>query len=450
MFAEAVNITNGNEEFSPGIFSSVGSGTSIPSTAGAIVLEVGDLILDNGGVVSSSIFSDGTSGIVAVFADGTIALRDSDLGSFISEDANTTVDNSAFEGAVFLEATSILLDNSSITVANEGIGNAGNIDVSASLINLVNDSEISAEVNQGEGGDIFIVSNDSLILESSNITVDNEGALGTAGNILTVSDVIILNDNSSIRAETVSASEGGNIALGANFLVLANDSNVTTDSQNIDGRGGNILLEVPGIIYATPSRDSNIRAVGRNGGDGGIITFLSAPLLSNIAERDQDFTDSNDITTFGAVEGEVGFRSGVQDVNPVQEQVTLPTNLVDASSLIAQGCAAGNLTAAEEIGELVVTGRGGLPPAPGDQISDAGGVPSLIELPDSEASESDAAAPIAVAPQDNVVDAASSETLIEAQGWRYGEDGAVVLTASADTATPTGLFWVVPGCDDVF
>jgi filamentous hemagglutinin family protein len=421
--------------------------------AGAVALDVDNLLITNGSGLFASIDSDGTPGVVAVNASGDVVLSgNSRLSSEISMQAETRAFNQQFGGGVEITADRILLDGSEVTVANEGIGDAGDVVLTANVFGLVNNSKISAAVTFGQGGDISLISSDLLVLEnSSNITVDNEGSFGIAGNILTVANIIVLDENSSITAETVSASEGGNIALGANFLILANNSNLTTNSRNIDGRGGNILLEVPGIIYATPSRDNNIRAEGRDGGDGGVITFLSAPLLSNIAEREQDFPESNDITTFGAVEGEVGFRSGVQDLNPVQEQVTLPTNLIDASRLIAQGCAAGNLTAAQEIGELVITGRGGVPPAPSEQVFDVGGGATLLEVPEPEAM-----VPIAErdqgiqSPATTTATAAEPTVWVEAQGWTYSEDGEVVLTAAANSATFRGMTWSVPGCDDVF
>ncbi len=51
------------------------------------------------------------------------------------------------------------------------------------------------------------------------------------------------------------------------------------------------------------------------------------------------------------------------DVDTSLGLVTLPAELVDASGLIALGCAAGGEN------EFIVTGRGGLPPNPTDTLS---------------------------------------------------------------------------------
>ena len=381
-----------NSQFPSGIFSSVGDGSLQDSSAGAIILDVENLFLDRG-IISTSIASDGTPGLIGVLADGDIILRNQSLlvsATLEGADANPLGATDAFPGAIVLGANRLAVDNNSfVSVTNLGSGFAGDISIFADLTVVGNDSEISAE--------------------------------------------------------TTGVEQGGNIEISGDFLILAEDSNITTDSG---GNGGNIVLDIGRIIYGTPSRDSNILA--RGGALGGNITFSDRVFLRNIAPRDADFLTSNDITPTGAItRGNVGFQSGTQDLNPVQEQVSLPTNLIDASRLIAQGCAAGNLTATDEIGELVVTGRGGVPPAVGEQVSDAGSLPSLLEVPNLDVSESDSVSSIAVVSLDEAATAIASP-LLEAQGWRYEEDGSVVLTASADMVTPTETFWVLPGCEDAF
>lgn len=380
-------------QFPSAIFSSIGEGALQDGAAGAIILDVENLLLDRG-VISTSIASDGTPGLIGILADGDVVLQNgSAVASATLEGANANPLDAtdAFPGAIVLGANRLAVDsNSEVSVTNLGSGFAGDIAIFAGLT--------------------------------------------------------VVSNNSAISAETTGIGQGGNIEIAGDFLILAEDSNVTTDSG---GDGGNIFLDINRIIYGTPSRDSNILA--RGGALGGNITFSDRVFLRNIAPRDADFLTSNDITPTGAItQGTVGFQSGTQDLNPVQEQVTLPANLIDASRLIAQGCAAGNLTAAEEIGELVVTGRGGVPPAPGEQVSDAGNVPSLVDVPNMEPGELSSVPPIAVVPLDELAAAVPPSRLSEAQGWRYAEGGAVVLTASAETATPTATFWRLPGCDDAF
>lgn len=393
--ANDVNITSGSEQISSGIFSSVGEDAPQESSAGAIILDVENLTLDNQAVISTSIASDGTPGLVAIVAEGEVAVRDDSLiASVTLETANASTLPDAFPGTVVLGADRLAIEeNSAVTVTNLGSGVAGDISVFA--------------------------------------------------------DVIAVDSGSEISAETLVSGEGGNIELAGEFLVLSSDSDVTTASG---GSGGNITLDIQNAIYGTPSQDNNILAQG--GTDGGNIEFSDALFLRDIAPRDDDFQDSNDITASGQFsDGAIDFRSGTQDINPVQEQVNLPTNLIDSSRLIAEGCAAGNLTAAQEIGELVVTGRGGLPPSSSEQVREAGMLPDLIELPGDSSTVTPNNMGTPEAEPEEVADGQTAESepiYVEAQGWVYGADGEVLLTTTTQTVTPRATAWPVPVCGDVF
>ncbi|NER81962.1 MAG: filamentous hemagglutinin N-terminal domain-containing protein [Leptolyngbya sp. SIO1D8] len=371
-----------------GIFSSVGEGATQESSAGAIILDVGDLFLDRG-IISTSIESDGTPGLIGVIAARDVLIQN---GSFIvsatfeGATANPLAPPNAFPGAVVI------------------------------------------------GSKRFGVSNNSAV------SVTNLGS-GVAGDISVFADLIAVNDNSEISADTRIPDDGGNIEIGGNYLILANDSNISTDSG---GDGGNISLNIARLIYGTPSEDNNILARGAPDGLGGNIIFPDSVFVRNIAPRDIDFPTSNDITPTGGISsGTISFQSGTKDLNPVQEQVDLPTDLIDPSRLIAQGCAAGNLTAAQDIGELVVTGRGGLPPASSEQLGTVGAVPELIGISEvgGISDPSDAVADVIETPEAEAPAVYESSVLdqavfVEAQGWMYGDEGEIVLTVAASIAAP--------------
>ena len=384
------------------VFSDITENAAPDSIAGAVGFIVDDLFL-NQSLISTSILSDGQAGVIFIEAAGGVLLENGSSILSAVDDGVTATTNPDFAGAIDIIASNLILaDASSVATTNFGTGAGGNITVQTDALALSNASVISSETNNGTAGDI---------------------------------------------------------AIASQFLILEGDSNVSTFATT-GGDGGNIQLDIFDVLFATPGGDNNIVA-SAPAGAGGNITFSSQLLLRNIAPREADFVGSNDITASGVVDGEVGFSSGTQDSNPVQEQVTLPTDLVDAAGLIAQGCAAGNLTAAQDIGELVVTGRGGVPPSPGGQVGEAGFLPGLVtapingaltppneaeipeltEIPELEDREDQTAAdPITVEPV----------AVVEAQGWMYGDEGEVVLMAAARTVTPMGTGWSVPVCGDVF
>ncbi|MEO0868919.1 MAG: hypothetical protein AAFY17_10815, partial [Cyanobacteria bacterium J06642_11] len=132
----------------------------------------------------------------------------------------------------------------------------------------------------------------------------------------------------------------------------------------------------------------------------------------------------------------------------LQDPLLLPTNLVDPSRLIAQGCAAGDLQAARNIGDLTLTGRDGLPTTPEEQLSSSATTSTLATL-DSDADLAQAEAWVA-ANRDRTPEQVASESSVdettEAQTWRYGNNGQVVLMAAAESVPSSSLF---PGfsCD---
>jgi len=402
--------------------------------AGNILVEADTARFTNGAEVSTNL--EGQSQGNNLFAGNLI-------GALLSGDFNDVL------ASILIFSDSIVVEEgASLAASTTGQGNSGAIFLSATNdILLRNEGAIASEVGNGinaTGGGIFLFSETLGLANRSEISVENNGT-GSAGVILAGAQAIALAGESSISAETASGL-GGIIIMSGDFLVLTNNSNIRTDARGV-GDGGDIQLNITNTIYASPTSDNNITASAT--GTGGNIVFPASLLLRNIAPRSADFPDSNDITASGGFSnGTVSFQSGTQDLNPVQEQVNLPTNLVDPSRLIAQGCAAGNLTAAQEIGELVVTGRGGLPPAPSEQVGDFGTAPELISLPDAEAT-----VPLEHLPG-GLADIASptelDENRVEAQGWRYGEEGEVILTASARGGAPVQREWLIPGCRDGF
>lgn len=466
LLGSSIFLLNGAE-----VSTSVESSTGV-SNAGFIDINTANLFLDNSRIVSAIRPNGfGEAGNLLIRA-GSLKLSNNaeistDLEGISSGlnivgrsliDALLSGNFSNVVGSILIFSDSVLVENdSAITASVSGSGNGGSIlAVVENDILLRNGGAIISEADSGTNAITGAILLDSerlgLIGNSTRISVRNDGE-NLAGLILINASVIALGSNSEINAQTNSmipiaddAFDRVNILLDSEFLSLSGNSNIRTDARGI-GDGGNIRLDVANTIFSSPTRDSNISADAR--GTGGRITFSDALLLRNIAPRPQS-PASNDISAVGGIQdGEILFQSGVQDLNPVQEQVTFPTELIDASRLIAQGCAAGNLAAAEDIGELVVTGRGGLPPAPNEQVGDAGIVPELVEVPGVEAAEP--ASPIADIPEGAVVSpiAPSPPPIVEAQGWTYQEDGSVMLTASANAVAPVNVFWTMPGCDDV-
>lgn len=429
---------------------------NVSGTPFHILIQTGQLILDNDSELQTLVDSDaaGSAGWIGIIAND---VELSNLSAIFSDVRENAAPGSG-AGAVGLFVDDLALDSALITTSVLSDGEAGFILVDAtgdiflengsSILSAV-DEGVTATANPDAAGAIAITTSRLGLGNGSFISATNFGT-GAGGNIDIVATVVSLDNLSVIASETRNGT-AGDIQIDSDSLVLTGTSNISTFAA-AGGNGGNIELNILEAIFASPAPDNNIVASAPEG-VGGQINFGPELFLSNIAPRDVDALGSNDITASGGVEaGEVGFRSGTQDVNPVQEQVTLPTELIDPSRLIAQGCAAGNLTAAQEIGELVVTGRGGLPPSPREQLADAGTVSNLVSTPSpsAEVSLTDGVAAMDETGELEVQPTADETTAyIEAQAWTYGPDGEVVLMASTRAAMPRLTGWTVPVCGDV-
>jgi large exoprotein involved in heme utilization and adhesion len=170
---------------------------------------------------------------------------------------------------------------------------------------------------------------------------------------------IYLDNQGRIRADT--SGGGGDINLRSPLILLRNGSSITTNAIGINILGGNINIDTDNLV-AVPSENSDISA---NSEDfrGGKVTIRASGIFG-IEFREQ-VTPLSDITTTGA---SLEFNGTVDlitpGIDPSRGLAELPTGVVDATDAIATGCPA------REGNSFVVTGRGGLPPNPEQQLDD--------------------------------------------------------------------------------
>jgi large exoprotein involved in heme utilization and adhesion len=442
--------------------------------AGRVFVQAGTSIaLSNGAEIRSATEANGRAGIVLLQAP-TIGL------------SNSLVSSSTFPGAqgnaggVFVEAGTLTLDRSSINSSTFGRRNAGviSIQTDSDLIltnrsNIITASRVpESEVGAtGDAGAIFVQTDGDLILNNSRIDSNVElGATGNAGGIFvgvggslyainqslintsaatteagnivaTIRGPVFLRNGSNIIAITLRG-DGGNLFLsGTNFLVLEQGSNVTAQAglaassgtPRVEGDGGNIELDIGALILGTPPNDSNI-AADANGGDGGNITIVRPITLQDIAERPPQ-PQTNDISASSEF-GNDGFITLNQlDVDPVRGLVELPTSLVDISGLAIQGCPQLGGATAGQLGELYITGRGGIPPSADEPRSSETVMAEWVESPDAPTEETEESAAGTLTPE-------PVPEAIEFTHWQVDDNGDVLLLAHNSTPAPP----VTPVC----
>ncbi|MEM8612435.1 MAG: filamentous hemagglutinin N-terminal domain-containing protein [Cyanobacteria bacterium P01_H01_bin.105] len=434
---------------------------------GFVFVDTGSLTLTDASQIQTSVRDNVNSpetsaGTTFIRANERVTLVGSDpffgTSIFSSVGNPDAINTSANGGLILIDAGSLEIDGrdgfAGVTASNNGQGGAGFIfiDVENDVILRGDRAGIASEtassipetssVNDQQPGLVLIEARRVGTLNGASIRVDNRGT-GEPGLISIKSDLIASNRSGAISARSTSG-EGGLILLDSEFLALANNSNITTFANTDDANNGTddplkgVALFTDFEVIASPSFDNNISTNAEgSGAQAGNVFFvpeegIAPPFLRNIAIRTQDTVNNNDITfqgTEGASDGRViGAFSEFSSFQPTAEP---PPNIVDPSRLIAQGCGVGDLTAAQNIGDLSITSRSGLSATPEEQITSS---PKPTELADlSPADIAQAEENIIANAQDETSEtiASNADSPIEAQTWRYGSNGTVMLMADA-------------------
>ncbi|MEB3356785.1 MAG: S-layer family protein [Synechococcales bacterium] len=393
--------------------------------AGSIEINTRRLLVSDGAFISVSTWGRGQGGNLIVNASESVEIRDfnQDQGEssdrFISglyaqsfgsgtsgsleinsprldirNGGRVTVASSNFDQAGISIETLIQLFNAFlpdlclnclIDPDSIGTGNAGNLTVNADVVQINNQSQITAAASAGEGGNILLRGLQTQPL-----------------------DLLLLRQNSQISttAGTLQAGgNGGDISIDSDFIVSAPLENSDIIANAFDGQGGNIRITAAALF------NLNLRS--------------RADLETLLATRDPTELDparlpSNDITAISQTNPRLSGRITLDalDLEPEQGLVELPEQpIAPELNQVCQPSSGGDRPQSE----FVVIGRGGLPPRPAAVHSSEGSYMDLVV--------SDLTAE--VHPHAEEAQRTTAPLLVEAQGWVVAADGTVSLTAAA-------------------
>jgi len=232
--------------------SQITAGSGSQGNAGNVDLQTGVLRVQDGGRVDASATASGNAGNLAINASESISVTgtvpDSLNPSLIIASANILDPQlrqlfglpdqpSGNSGNISVSTPQLtVMDGGQITVRNDGTGDAGNIQIEASSINLNSNGGISGAVNSGTGGKI-------------DLAVD--------GDIRLTSDGQIISDNSG-------AGDGGEIKIAANSLRIEERAFISTTSFG-SGKGGNITLDINDSINIQGTSFEDFQATFQTG-----------------------------------------------------------------------------------------------------------------------------------------------------------------------------------------
>ncbi|MBD1868018.1 filamentous hemagglutinin N-terminal domain-containing protein [Cyanobacteria bacterium FACHB-471] len=373
----------GVSSINPSIVSGIGSSVFSSGAAGDVAVSTRQLTLLDGGSISSLTYGSGRGGDVKVNALDFIRLIGQSSLSVPGSITAVTL-GTGDAGQVIVNAGRLVIQNGGAVASSTlATGRAGSLTINAresvevsgrpvgpglpsyvgSAASIVPESQQQAfglpDRPSGSSGDLTINTPRLSISNGAIVTVNNEGT-GNAGTLRVNANSISLDRGGTITAATTSG-EGGNLDLNVqDVLLLRNNSQITTSAGG-NGNGGNIRLDA-GAIAAVPPENSDISADSINARGGNILVNASG--IFGIQPRPQD-TPLSDITATGATSA----LSGAIDVttigpDPTAGLLSLSTGLEDSSQLIGHGCFA------DEGNSFIISGRGGLPPTPEQQLDE--------------------------------------------------------------------------------
>jgi large exoprotein involved in heme utilization and adhesion len=391
------------------------SALGVIGPGGGLSIEGDQVIVRDGGFITSRTFGDADAGQIAIDA-GTLEVSGSLSGIAAFAAPTSVTGGTGNGGSIAVTAEQVTLrDGAQLTVSTQGDGNAGRIDVQADRLSIEgidvngNRSGIFSQVQAGvtgDGGAIDLTLAALAIRDGGQISATTTSDLGgLPGSVhITAQDVGIINSEDAIVAASESQfNDAGDIRIAAANRVELRDSSISagatlTGGGNIDiqagdaillrrsvgdpslsekgaailanlgpfstRQGGNVRLAAPVVVLDSAGIVANAPA-GLGGSvamsseaffvPGGRLTEISPGLF--VAAGDTFIDVSGGLTV-----GELQIRS--PDAAVVTQIATLGQDFLDVTRLATDECAARE----RRVGSLVVRGRDRIPAPPGEEL----------------------------------------------------------------------------------
>jgi filamentous hemagglutinin family protein len=397
---------------------------------GDINIKTSNLSLANRALIDSSTSGIGNAGNINITADDAVKLSDAGITSNVEKGA---------------------------------IGNSGKIDITAKSLSLDSgaqlqtiafgfDSKTNTPGGRGDAGAINLNIADNVTITGKNQrgfpsalgSAILEGAEGKGGDINIKARNLFLADGGFLSASNFGVGNGGNIDLKLqDTLRMRNNSSIEAQAT-VENKAGNITINSPnGFVVASPKQNNDIIATAEEGG-GGQITINAKRIYGFDKERiqalDRDnlfINGENDINSTSAepkLSGSINLNT--EQLDPAKERAKAPENVVEPDETVASAC---DTDGNGQLGNtFTVSGRGGMPPSPTEPLES-----SLIKV--SGTSESRKAEEVKKSdlPQGVLRDRkrVSSDEIIPARGIAINQKGQVVLTRYP---TPNSIDRAIP------
>jgi filamentous hemagglutinin family protein len=425
----------------PNISSSILKTIFSSDNTGDITVSTDNLRILNSGSIASLTLGSGQAGMVRVNAADLIEISGNNPITLIPSSLTSTTINSGNANNVLINtsrlviregaaigslalftgsAGSVIINSSqSVDIQGQGVGSLApsRIISAAEILDPVTQAALGIPpIPKGNAGSLTINTPSLRITDGAFVTVKNDGP-GTAGDLQINANSILIDNQGGITASTESGN-GGNVRLNLQQFLLMRHNSLISASAAGSGNGGNLSINAP-VIVGLENSDIIANAVQGRGGNinitaQGIIGLEFRNTLTPRVDLTNDITASSEFNVNGTVQiNTIG-------VDPNAGLVNLPVDLADPTHQIAQGCRG------TQGSSFVVTGRGGMPLSPMEQVMSDRPWTDTRDL-----SALRAGAPIVPAPAPTDLTAAP---FVQATGWRRNpQTGKVELYAEIGT-----------------
>ena len=286
----------------------------------------------------------------------------------------------------------------------------------------------TTDVSSGNGGNVRITTpQDISIFNGGQIAVDSNG-LGNGGNLFISAGDLELNEQSQLLAATEQGQaeqEPSNINLQIeDVLSLKGDSTISAQASN-NANGGNVTIDAEFVIAFPPGDNGNDIIASAAEGSGGRID-ITAQEIFGIQEGKADLgNNTNDLD----VSSDFGFDGNLSidtpDVSATEGLRDLPVNAIVPEDNVQQACSASNLNGNSS---LSLQGRGGVPANPISTLS-SDNILSDGKLSQANQGNADLNTYIGFTTDSSSIKTAQGE-IYPAQGALVTNTGEIILTRS--------------------
>ena len=240
------------------------SGNLMLNTARLIVKNGGQINSSSFGRGTAGIVTINASESVEIANSDKVSLNRSSVGASVivlDESLQELLGFPSFEvfrisGDININTPNLTIENSEVTVRNEATGPGGDLRIIAEDIFLDRNSSLSASTASGEGGNITLDVENSLQLGNGSQITAEAGGIGNGGNLAINTKTIIALENSDI---TANAQEGfgGRVSITAQGIFGTEFREIETSQSDIMATS-DMGAEFSGVVdIRTPGIDTS-------------------------------------------------------------------------------------------------------------------------------------------------------------------------------------------------